>query len=133
MADWKDILSDKEEQLSQEELLKYLDKTLPEEEKYFIEQKINNSPFEASALQGLLQVNKKEDLQKHVNQLNQKLKQLTGKRQRKVKSKFKSFEWIILAILILLFVCVITYLVISLQNTGVYSKNIYFSKNTLLV
>jgi type II secretory pathway component PulL len=132
MADWKDILSDKEEQLSEEELLKYLDEDLPEEEKYLIEEKINNSPFEAEALQGLLQFENKENLQKHVNQLNHKLKQLTGKRQRKEKTKVKVFEWIILAILLLLFVCVISYIVISLHHRSVHSQNLYIPVKGLL-
>lgn len=92
MADWKDILSDNEQQLSEEELLKYLDDNVPEEEKYSIEKKIDNSPFEADALQGLLQVQNKENLHKHVNQLNQKLHQLTAKRQRKEKERSGSLN-----------------------------------------
>jgi hypothetical protein len=116
MADWKDILSDKEEQLSDEELLKYLDENISDDEKVSIENKLNNSDFEADALQGLLQVQDKDNLQKHVNHLNQKLHQLTSRRQRKEKKKIKIFEWIVLTILLLLFICIICYIFIVLQH-----------------
>ena len=116
MADWKDILSDNEAQLSEEELLKYLENDLPEEEKYSIEKKLNAGPFEADALQGLAQVQNKDNLKKHVSQLNKKLQQLTAKRQRKEKRKIRIFEWIILAILLLLFICTLGYIIISLYN-----------------
>ena len=116
MANWKDILSDNGQQLTEEELLKYLDNDIDEEEKYMIEKKINDSPFENEALQGLSQVQNKDNLQKHVNQLNQSLAKLTGKRQRKEKRKIRIFEWIILTILFLLFICVMGYIIINLYN-----------------
>ena len=116
MANWKDILSNNEEQLTEEELLKYLDDDIADEEKLLIENKINNSPFEADALQGLLQVENKVNLPKHVKQLNQKLQQLTAKRQRKEKRKIRIFEWMVLALLILLFTCIIGYIIIHLHS-----------------
>ena len=118
MGDWKDILSDSEEQLSEEDLLKYMDNNTSEEEKRRIEHKLDNSPFEADALQGLLQVQNKTQLKKQVNQLNQKLQQITGKRQRKEKRKINSFELIILTVVLLLFVSIVCYaLIILLHRT----------------
>ena len=115
MADWKNILSESEEQLTDEELLKYLENDIAEEEKYSIEEKINNSPFEADALQGLQQLQNK-DLQKHVKQLNQKLQQITGRRQKKEKKRIKMWQWIILAVILLLFICLVGYFIIALQH-----------------
>ncbi|MCW3080130.1 hypothetical protein [Segetibacter sp.] len=125
MADWKNILSDNEEQLTEEELLRYLDENTAEEEKDSIQHKINNSPFEVDALQGLLQVKDKKNLQKQVNQLNQKLQQLTAKKQRKEKREIKIYQWIVLAILMLLFTCVIAYIIIYLHGrSNVQSENL---------
>jgi hypothetical protein len=115
MADWKTILSDNGQQLTEEELLKYLDVNISEEEKYAIENKINSSPFEADALQGLLQIRNKQNLPKDITQLNQKLLQLTAKKPRREKRKINMFQWIILTILLLLFICVILYVIIVLQ------------------
>jgi hypothetical protein len=116
MADWKDILSDYEEQLSEDELLKYLDDNVSQEERHAIEKRINNSAFESDALQGLLQVKNKKTLQKQLNLLNQKLGQLTAKRQRKEKRKIKIFKWVVLTLLILLFTCVVGYIMIRMQD-----------------
>lgn len=133
MADWKDILSDNEEQLSDEELLKYLDDNIREEDKYFIEKKINNSAFESDALQGLSQVQNKENLKKQVSQLNQKLYQLTSKKTRKEKRKINIYQWIILTILILLFVCIIGYVIISLQNKGSIHTHLHFKSRAVFL
>lgn len=118
MADWSDILSGNEEQITEEELLKYLDEDVSEDEKYALEKKINSHPFEIDAVQGLSQIPDKESLEKHVGQLNVKLQQLTAKRPRKQKQKINIFEWIVLAVVIILFICVITFIIINLQNKG---------------
>lgn len=113
MADWKDILADNNEPLSDEDVLKYLDGTTPEKEKYAIERKIANTSFESDAIDGLQQIKNPERLKDHVNQLNQKLhQQLRTKKHRKQKRNIKDFQWTIFAIIILLFICIISYLVI---------------------
>ncbi|HEX8279484.1 MAG TPA: hypothetical protein VF540_12355 [Segetibacter sp.] len=131
MGDWKEILSGDEEQISAEELLKYLDEELSDEEKRAIEKKINNNPFEVDAVDGLSQIQDKESLEKHVSQLNLKLQQFTTKRPRKAKQKIKIFEWIILTLVILLFICVISFIIISLQNKPHFSYTNPFSVNAV--
>ncbi len=117
MADLTNILSHNEEQLTEKELLNYLNDHLSEEEKSFVEKKIAGDPFDADALEGLSKIENKENLKTQVTQLNKKLQQhLTAKRQRKEKIKINIFRWIILTILILLFICIISYVIISLQN-----------------
>lgn len=116
MADWKDILSDSKEQLSDEDLLKYLDTNTPEKEKYAIEKKLADASFESDAVDGLQQLKNPEQVKNHVNQLNQKLRQhLVIKKHRKQKRNITDFQWTILALLILLFVCIMGYLVIHLS------------------
>lgn len=116
MADWKDILSENDEQLSEEDLLKYLDSNISEEEKSEIEKKINNHSFESDAMQGLLQIQNKDNVEKHVTQLNQKLKQLTTKKSRKEKRQINIFKWIFVVILFILFTCIICYIIVNLLN-----------------
>jgi len=117
MADWKDILSDSEEQISEEDLLKYVDDNTSDDEKRLIELKIHSNPFESDALQGLLQVQNKTQLKKQVNQLNQKLQQITGKRHRKQKKKIDSSEIIFITVILLLFVFIICYAMFILLRT----------------
>ncbi len=112
MADWKDILSDKEEKLTDEDLLRYLHEDLPEDEKNSLEKKLTGS-FESDALDGLQQIKGKDRLSNHVHQLNNKLPQLLRpKKQRSEKNRLKDFQWIVLAIIILLFFCIITFVII---------------------
>jgi len=117
MADWKDILSDNAEPLSDEELLQYLDNAIPEEEKHAIEKKLADGSFESDALDGLAQLKSTDAVKRNVSQLNKKLQQqLQDKKQRQQKRKFKEMEWIVFAILILLLICVIGYAVIRISN-----------------
>ena len=117
MAEWKNILPDNNEQLSNEDLLKYLDSSTSEEEKYAIEKKFSDTSFESDAIDGLQQIKSQERLKNHVSQLNQKLQQqLISKKHRKQKRKIKDFQWIILAVVILLLLCLISLAIISMHN-----------------
>lgn len=112
MADWKDILSDNKETLTDEDLLRYLHDHLSEEEKNLFEKKTTGA-FESDALDGLQQVKDKNRLGAHVHQLNKKLPQLLRhKKHLSEKKRLPDFEWIILAIIILLFICILTYVII---------------------
>ncbi len=112
MDNLKDILSPNEEKLTDEELLKYLHDNLSEEEKNKLEKKITGA-FENDALDGLKQIKDRARLQSHVHQLNQILPQLLRyKKYRSEKKQLKDFPWTILAIIILLFLCIVTYLMI---------------------
>jgi Flp pilus assembly protein TadB len=118
MADLKDILSGHNKQLSDEEILKYLQEDILEKEKSAVGEKIHDDPFVADALEGLLRVQNKEKLQNQVNQLNNKLLQITDKRQRKEKRKINITQWVIVTILFLLIICIISYLLITMYHKG---------------
>jgi hypothetical protein len=116
MADPKNILSGKGEQISKEQLLQYLNHTISEEERQLIEEKIGSDPFESDAIDGLSAIENKDNIEKHVNQLHSKLQQITSRKPRREKDPIKIFEWTVLAGLILLFLCVIVYLIITLYH-----------------
>ncbi|MDB5191653.1 MAG: hypothetical protein JWQ96_1216 [Segetibacter sp.] len=123
MADVTDILRDDEEKLSDEELLRYLHEELSEEEKHEIEKKMSADPFKSDAAEGLSSINKKENLHEYVHQLNKNLhQQLAGKKQRNGKRKIKELPLLILAILLILFICVACYFVIHLHNKRQQNK-----------
>lgn len=124
MAEWKNILPDNNEQLSNDDLLKYLDSRTSKEEKYAIEKKFSDTSFESDAIDGLQQIKSEERLKNHVNQLNQKLQQqLISKKHRKEKRKIKDFQWIILTVVILLLLCLITLAIISMHNKNSLANN----------
>jgi len=119
MADWRDILSDEEEQLNQDELMNYLDGNLSEQEKHAFKKKTANSPFVNDAVEGLQEFKNKQELEKHVNDLNTKLKQqLKSRQHHKLRPKLTSNTWLIIATLIILAICVICYFIIHLYRTS---------------
>jgi membrane-bound ClpP family serine protease len=126
MADWNDILSNHNGRVSDEELLKYLVEEMSVEEKLAIEKRIAEDPFEADAVEGLTSVENKDNLPNSVKQLNQKLQQQLFTKRRREKRTVKLFEWMILAIVILLFVCIATYLIILIQNKAAGHTQIDF-------
>ena len=124
MAEWKNISPDNNEQLSNEDLLKYLDSRTSEEEKYAIEKKFSDTSFESDAIDGLQQIKSQERLKNHVSQLDQKLQQqLISKKHRKEKRKIKDFQWIILTVVILLLLCLISLAIISMHNKNSSAYN----------
>ncbi len=113
MADLADILSDNEDQLNENEVMRYLEGSLSEEDKNAFEKKMQTSGFINDAVDGLKKIRNKQHISDHVHQLNKNLeKQLALKKQRKEKRIIKYLPWAILAALIILIVCVIGYLVI---------------------
>jgi hypothetical protein len=118
MDEWKDILSPNHEKLTDEELLKYLHDDLSEDEKNKLEKKATGA-FENDALDGLKHIKERAVLEHHLQQLNQKLPTiLRQKKYRAEKKRLKELQWLILTIVILLFVCIIAYLVIRMHNAA---------------
>ena len=114
MADFKEILSDKDEMLTDEDLLKYLHENISEEEKYSIEKKITGT-FESDAIDGLQQIKDKKRLQNQVRQLQRNLPQLLLKKHRLEKRKLNDMQLVILTIIIILFLCITTYIFVGLR------------------
>lgn len=102
MTNWKDIFK-KNTEISNEELLKYLDKDISEDEMHSIEQKMSDSDFENDALEGLTQFKSREKIIATTNTINQQLKkQIVKSNKRKTKRKIEDQQWLIAAILMIL-------------------------------
>lgn len=115
MDERKQILSGESEKLTDEDLLKYLRGTLSAEERKQVEFKITGS-FESDALDGLKQIKDKTRIQGHVQQINKKLPQILRQKKYWAKKKhLKEIQWTVLAVIILLFLCIMTYVVIKMQ------------------
>ncbi len=73
MDDLKDILSGDAESISEEELVKYLEGSLSNEERHLFEKKTADSSFVNDAIEGLQGFKNKKKLDQYVNQLNKNL------------------------------------------------------------
>jgi hypothetical protein len=115
MADWKDILSDDDKPLSEEEMLRYLDETASGQVNHAIND-IAADSFESDALEGLQKIKNSEHVTEHVNQLKKKLhQQLKNKKQKKQRHQSKELQWALFALILLLLICVIGYIIIKLK------------------
>lgn len=110
----KNILSNLSTEVDQETLIKYLQGSLSEDQKHEIEKKMLSSNFDDDALEGLQQIKNKENITSLVEQLNRDLqKKLNKKKQRREKLRFKDQPWLYIAIIIILFLIVVSYFVIQ--------------------
>src|SRR4051812_29239934 len=116
MADRNDILSQNGKRLTDEELLKYLCDDQTGEKKKLSEKELTDS-FESDAIAGLQQIKDEAEIRRHVRQLHQKLPHLLlHNKHRKEKKRVGEFQWTIVAILILLFLCIITYMIFRMNG-----------------
>jgi len=112
MSQLTDILNHDEE-LSSEELLRYLHGEATEAERFAIEKQMAGSDFVNEAIEGLQDFKDPEQVKKYVDQLNLQLQKQTAKRiSRKNKHKLKDQNWLTIAILAVLLLCVTGYLLI---------------------
>ena len=112
MTDLNEILNENEE-FNQEDLIKYLQGNSSEEERFVIEKQMADDAFINDAVEGLQNFKDPVQVNKYVEQLNQQLyKYSSQKLARKKKRKIKEQNWLIIAILGILLLCVGGYLLI---------------------
>lgn len=112
MTDLKDILNH-EDELSSEELMRYLQGNATEEERFAIEKQMADSSFIDEAIEGLQHFKDPAQVKEYVEQLNKQLQKQTAKKiTRKNKRKLKDQSWLIIAILAILLLCVTGFLLI---------------------
>jgi ABC-type transport system involved in cytochrome bd biosynthesis fused ATPase/permease subunit len=112
MADLKDILNTDDE-LNQEDLMRYLQGKASKEERFAIEKQMADSSFMDDAVEGLQHFKRPEDARKYAEQLNRQLQKYTALRQaRKKRKKLRDQNWLVVAILAILLLCVAGYLLI---------------------
>lgn len=111
--DYKDILSNLSTEVDQELLLKYLQGKLPEHEKHEVEKQLMQGDFEDDAMEGLLAIKDKQQIQYMVEMLNRDLKKKTEKKKKRREKLNINFQpWIYIAVLILLLLIVLSYIII---------------------
>jgi hypothetical protein len=112
VPDLKDILNE-DDDLKNDELLKYLQGDLSKDEQHELEKQMASSDFVSDAMEGLQQIPNKRSIDDYVNELNRQLqKQVSAKKQRKEKRKLKDNQWIIIAVVIVLGFCILGYAMI---------------------
>jgi hypothetical protein len=111
MADVNNILQS-DDALNEEQLMKYLQDNLSDEERHAVEKQMADSNFVNDAVEGLEKIQHKKDIQQYVNELNNQLhKHTEQKKKRKNKRKLKSLDWLILTVIMVLLLCLIGYYV----------------------
>ena len=123
MDDLTNILKD-DDNISEEELKKYLSGDISGEERHAIEKKMADSEFVNDAVEGLQEFTSKQKLDEYVNHLNKDLHQyIAGKKEIKEKRKIKDLSWIIIAVIIILLLCILAYIVIRMQSERQVQRN----------
>ncbi|MDE3236929.1 MAG: hypothetical protein KGO81_13325 [Bacteroidota bacterium] len=120
MQNLDDILKPDEE-LTEEQILKYLEGALPPPEQHTVEAEMANSAFTNDAIEGLSQFGNKQHILNYVEQLNRQLqKQTSSKKERRNKRKLKEMDWIIISVISILLLCLLAFAVVKMYNL---SKN----------
>ncbi|HVE62020.1 MAG TPA: hypothetical protein VNA26_09380, partial [Chitinophagaceae bacterium] len=100
--------------IDQETLLLYLQGKLSAEKQHELEKKLMDSDFETEALEGLQKIKDQQGVSAIIEQLNRELKKKTQKRkQRKEKFRLNTDPTVWVTIIIILFLIIISYLVIT--------------------
>jgi hypothetical protein len=116
VANLKDILNE-DDDLRDEDLLKYVQENLSREEEYKVEKQIADSDFVSDAVEGLQSIQNKRSIEQYVDELNRQLrKQVSVKKRRKEKRKWKEERWIIISVVIVLLLCILAYAVVRYNH-----------------
>ena len=116
MTDLKDILNH-EDEINNEDLMKYLQGKASEEERFAIEKQMAGSSFLNDAVEGLQNFKDPVQVHEYVEQLNRQLHKHTAKKLlRKNKRKLKEQNWLVIAILSILAICVAGYFFIHFYS-----------------
>ena len=129
MADIDNILN-KEGELNEAILLKYLEGTLSREEAYAVEKQMAASDFVNDAVEGLGNFKSKKSISVIVDELNNNLQQQTSKpKNRREKRRLKGLDGILISVIIVLMLCMLGYAVLHVyeqnrKRTEIKSKNL---------
>lgn len=116
MTDLKDILQ-QDEDMNNEDLLRYLEGNASPEERFAIEKQMADSDFLNDAVEGLQDFQDKRKLQQYAAQLNLQLRKQTSKdRKRKLKRALKSQNWTLITIVTIILLCLLAYWVIRIYQ-----------------
>ena len=114
MEDLKDILSESNKDIDNQKIMDYLSDKLSGLDKYNVEKEMADSEFINDAVEGLENLKNKKDINVFVDQLNNDLhKQLNKKRERKLNRRLKDTPWLYVAIILIIFLIIISFIVIK--------------------
>ena len=101
-----------------DELIRYLEGTASEEERFAIEKQMADSSFVNDAIEGLQGFADPAVLARYTDELNRQLQKQTGKRmKRRNKRKLKGGDnWLLIAVLGILTICVVGFLIIHFYS-----------------
>ena len=104
-------------ELNEDQLKKYLSGDLSDEDQHAIEKQMADSDFVNDAVEGLQAFGPSKKLDDYVSQLNKNLsRQLESKKQHKEKRKIRDMQWIIIAVITILLLCVLAFVVVKMQR-----------------
>ena len=108
------ILSESNKDIDNQKLMDYISGRLSDESKHEVEKWMIDNPFFNEAVEGLEQAGGETKVRSSVDQINRQLaKYLQQKKTRKEKRKLRSNPWTYVAVVIILFLAILIYLVVS--------------------
>jgi len=115
--DLKDILSNSNKDIDNQQLMDYLSQQLSQAKGHDIEKSMADDPFINDAVEGLQHFKPPKDLLVYVDQLNNDLKkQIAKNKKRKEKRRLKDQPYTYFAIILILLLLIICYAVLK-KNT----------------
>ena len=112
--DLKDILSNSNKDIDNQQLMDYLSNQLNKADKHEVENAMSDDAFVNDAVEGLQNFEGRENIQSYVTELHDDLqKQLAKKKKRKEKRKWKDQPWVYLAIVLILILLIICFIAVK--------------------
>jgi hypothetical protein len=112
--DLKDILSNSNKDIDNQQLMDYLSNQLSQAKTHEVESNMANDPFLDDAVEGLQQIAPAEKINNYTIQLNQELQKIVAKNKRaKEKRRWKDSPTIYLVILTIVLILVLCYYLIK--------------------
>ncbi|HMO62612.1 MAG TPA: hypothetical protein PKC39_11475 [Ferruginibacter sp.] len=116
-SELKNILSNSNKDISNQQLVQYLCNQLPPDDTHEVEKTMADDAFVDDAVEGLQQMGSVENIEAYTDQLNHFLQKQTAKnKQRKTKRRYKDSPYTYAAIILILLLAIVGYFV--LKNVG---------------
>ncbi len=112
--DLKDILANSNKDIDNQQLMDYLSNHLQNAELHEVEKEMANDPFINDAVEGLQQVQPRQNIQDYVTQLNNDLqKQIAKSKKRKNKRRWKDNPQTYIAVAALLILLCLSFVLLK--------------------
>ena len=105
-----------DDELNEEQLMNYASNKSSDEEAHKVEMKMNSSPFENDAVEGLQNFSSTEKVSSYVQQINKNLHIVLAEKKRKKDKGITNLSWQITAVIIIIILCVLGYVIIEMMK-----------------